>query len=201
MFERLPILSTLGGMLSRRDPRKQAEIALARLLSQFDMAAMPYETGVQPSRRGENARSVTIGIWLVSVSGGPAGHDALGKTPDLGRAIPAATCDLRRQGFGVLVPVQLKSERFIVAVGDMENTWRFFVTQVRHQSPRPGGWFQIGLKVETVFEPDAQQLVQFRHRIKTAFADSVSEDSVTEGVAVGDPEADSEVELALPLAE
>lgn len=193
MFERLPILSTLGGMLNRRDPRKQAEIALARLLSQFDMAAMPYETGVAQSRRGESSRSVTIGVWLVPISAGPIGEDT-----DMGHAIPAASCDLRRQGFGVLVPVQPKADRFIVAVGDMENAWRFFVTQVRHRSERPGGWFQIGLKVEIVFEPDTEQMKQFRTRIRTAFAEPENEDVMDTEQAT---EPEPEMEFALPLAE
>jgi hypothetical protein len=199
MFERLPILSSLGGMLNRRDPRKVAEIALARILSQFDMSAIPYETGVRPSRRDGKPRSVTIGIWLVPIAEASAGKVALGQSTILGRAIPAATCDLRRQGFGVLVPVQLTSERFLVAVGDMENTWRFFVTRVQHQSPRPGGWVQIGLKLETLFEPDTQQMLHFRTRITTAFADSEIAD-----VAEPDPNssanAEADADLVLPLA-
>lgn len=166
MISRLPILSTLGGMFNRRDPRQEAGLALTRLLSQFDMEAMPYDRGMRESRRDDNSRHVAIGVWLIPLTENQDPDKA-----DLNKAIPAATCDLRRHGIGVLMPVKLQSKKFIVAIADMEKTWRFFLVGVRHQSDRPGGWFQLGLSVDRIWEPDSLQTVQFRHRIENAFRD------------------------------
>jgi hypothetical protein len=104
MFQRIPVLSNLGGVFQKRHPRQQAGLALTRLLTQFDMGQMPYETGTRPSRRSEGTRSVAIGIWLI-----PFEENRGPEQADMQKAIPAATCDLRRQGIGVLMPVKLTS--------------------------------------------------------------------------------------------
>jgi hypothetical protein len=166
MFQRIPILSNLGGVFLKRHPRQQAGLALTRLLSQFEMGQMPYETGTRPSRRSEGTRSVAIGIWLI-----PFEENRGPEHADMQKGIPAATCDLRRQGIGVLMPVKLTSRNFIAAVADPENVWRYFVVTARHVTDRPGGWYQLGLSVESMYEPDSLQTIRFRQRVENAFAE------------------------------
>jgi hypothetical protein len=164
MIQHIPVLKTLGGLFSRRDPQREATITLSRLLTQFDMQTLPFDRGVRESRRNDEARHVAIGIWLIPIPSNQSADDA-----DMDKAIPAATCDLRRGGIGVLMPVELRTKRFVVAVADTEHVWRFFTAAVRHQSPRPGGWFQLGLHVEQNWDPDAFQTLAFRHRVENAF--------------------------------
>jgi hypothetical protein len=166
MFQRIPVLSNLGGVFQKRHPRQQAGLALTRLLTQFDMGQMPYESGTRPSRRSEGTRSVAIGIWLI-----PFEENRGAENADMQKAIPAATCDLRRQGIGVLMPVKLTSRKFIAAVADPENVWRYFVVSARHVTDRPGGWYQLGLSVESMYEPDSLQTLRFRQRVENAFAE------------------------------
>ena len=167
MFQRIPVLSNLGGVFQqKRHPRQQAGLALTRLLSQFDMGQMPYETGTRPSRRSEGSRSVAIGIWLI-----PFEENRCPENADMHKTIPAATCDLRRQGIGVLMPVKLTSRKFIAAVADPENVWRYFVVSARHVTDRPGGWYQLGLSVESMYEPDSLQTLRFRQRVENAFTE------------------------------
>ena len=158
MFQRIPVLSNLGGVFQKRHPRQQAGLALSRLLTQFDLGQMPYESGSRPSRRADCTRNVAIGIWLIPFEEGRSPENV-----DLHKAIPAATCDMRRQGIGVLMPVKLAASRFLAAVADPENVWRFFVVT--------GGWFQMGLSVEAMYEPDSLQTLRFRHRVENAFTE------------------------------
>ncbi|MEJ7593658.1 MAG: hypothetical protein WKF77_19130 [Planctomycetaceae bacterium] len=37
-----------------------------------------------------------------------------------------------------------------------------FLTEVRHQSTRPGGWFQLGLDVIRMIDPESLQMSHFR---------------------------------------
>jgi hypothetical protein len=167
MFQRIPVLSNLGGIFQqKRHPRQQAGLALTRLLSQFDMGQMPYESGTRPSRRSEGTRSVAIGIWLI-----PFAENRGPENADMHKAIPAATCDMRRQGIGVLMPVKLTSQKFIAAVADPESVWRYFVVTARHVTDRPGGWYQLGLSVESMYEPDSLQTLRFRQRVENAFTE------------------------------
>lgn len=158
------MLSSLGGMFTRRNPRQQAALALARLLSQIDMETMPFDKGVQKSRRQDDTRHVAIGVWLVPLAEGLHPDDAA-----LDKAIPAATCDLRRHGIGVLLPLELKTKALIVAISDKDNVWRFFIGDVHHQSGRPGGWFHVGISIDESWEPAQHQTIEFRHRIENAF--------------------------------
>lgn len=166
MLQRIPVLSNLGGVFQKRHPRQQAGLALTRLLTQFDMEQMPYESGTRPSRRSEGTRSVAIGIWLIPFEENRGADDA-----DMQKAIPATTCDLRRQGIGVLMPVKLQSRKFIAAVADHENVWRYFVVTARHVTDRPGGWYQLGLSVESMYEPNSLQTLRFRQRVENAFTE------------------------------
>ncbi len=166
MVQSIPILNTISNMLHRSDPRRQASIALARLLTRLDLECMAYDEGVVANRRDAQTRHVAIGIWLI-----PMGENQKLDDVDTKKAIPATTCDLRRHGIGVLTPVRLQAEKYIVAVSDSENVWRFFVSRVRHQSERTGGWTHLGLSVEKIWSPGSLQTMHFRNRVETAFAE------------------------------
>lgn len=165
MIQKIPVLNAIASMLHRPDERKQASLAIARLMSQLDLEAMPFEQGVQLSRRDAQTRHVAIGIWLI-----PMGEDQRPGDVSMKTAVPATTCDLRRNGIGVLTPAPPQARKFMVAVADLENTWKFFIAESRHQSERPGGWNQLGLSIQKVWEPDSLQIMQFRNRVATIFA-------------------------------
>ena len=69
------------------------------------------------------------------------------------------------------MPVKLTSRKFIAAVADPENVWRYFVVTARHVTDRPGGWYQLGLSVESMYEPDSLQTLRFRQRVENAFTE------------------------------
>ena len=164
MIQRIPVLNAISNLLHRTNPRQQVGLSIARLMTQLDLESMPFEEGVQPSRRDAHTRQMAIGIWLIPLNETGNPDDA-----DMNTAIPAVTCDLRRLGIGVLTPAKLPSKRFILAVADLENVWRFFVADSRHQSDRPGGWYQLGLYVEKVWQPGSLQTVAFRKRVENLF--------------------------------
>ena len=153
------ILSSFASMLRGPDPRLKASYSLSRILSQLDLRDMPYDEGMNASRRQDVTRHVSIGIWLI-----PIAADQGPDTADTKLAEPAVTCDLRRQGIGVLVPKHMTATRFLVAFEDLDELWRFFLTEVRHQSVRPGGWFHLGLEVIRIVEPESLQISHFRNR-------------------------------------
>ena len=159
MIKSNPIFSSLASMLCGPDPRIKASYSLSRILSQLDLRDMPYEEGVNTNRRRDVTRHVSIGIWLIPISANQSPDAA-----DTSLAEPAVTCDLRRQGIGVLVPKHMTATRFLVAVEDLDELWRFFLTEVRHQSVRPGGWFQLGLDVIKIVDPESLQMSHFRNR-------------------------------------
>ena len=158
-------LRSIGSMFQRRNPRQRATLALARLLSQIDMASLPFDRGVEKSRRQDDTRHVAIGVWLVPLAANQHPGDAR-----LDKAVPAATCDLRRHGIGVLMPTELKTNAVMMAVADQENVWRFFIGTVRHQTGRPGGWFHIGMTIDEAWDPSGVQASEFRHHVENAFA-------------------------------
>ncbi len=167
MIQNAPVIKSFRNFFGRRDPRQEAGLALARLLSQLDLQEMPFDNGVRPTRRGNSTRYVALGVWLM-----PLGEKQAPETANFDNAMPAVTSDLRRFGVGLLMPLQLPSPRVLLAVADSEDHWKFFICGVRHNSPRPGGWFQIGLSVDGIWEPEPLQVAHFRKRIQNAFADN-----------------------------
>ncbi|MEO2031304.1 MAG: hypothetical protein ABGZ35_04380 [Planctomycetaceae bacterium] len=86
----------------------------------------------------------------------------------LGTVQQAVCCDVRAEGFGVLSPVQVEGQALIVAVpngGEADAGWKFFVASCCHQTPRPGGWFLLGLQAERIYEPTSIQRQEFRAAI------------------------------------
>lgn len=164
------MIKSFKNFFGRRDPRQEAGLALARLLSQLDLQDMPFDNGVQQNRRNNTSRNVAIGVWLMPLGAKQDPADANFDNP-----MPAVTADLRRLGVGLLMPLQLPAPRVILAFADSEDLWKFFVCTVRHNSPRPGGWFKVGLAVEGVWEPEPLQVSRFRRRIQNAFGPPESE--------------------------
>ena len=159
MIKTLPILSSVASMLRGPDPRHKASCSLSRIVSQLDLRDMPYDEGLIKNRRDGVTRHVSLGIWLI-----PMDDNQSPSAADTSFAEPAVTCDLRRHGIGVLVPKQTTAKRFLVAVADFDESWQFFLTEVRHQSVRPGGWFHLGLEVIRIVEPESLQISHFRNR-------------------------------------
>lgn len=153
------VINSISSMLHKPNLKRKASLSLSRILTQLDMRDLPYDEGVNTNRRHDVTRHVSIGIWLV-----PIEPNQCPTAADTSLAQPAVTCDLRRQGIGVLVPKQMTATRFLVAVADLDEVWRFFLTEVRHQSTRPGGWFQLGLDVVKVVDPESLQMSHFRNR-------------------------------------
>ncbi len=159
MIKTLPFVSSVASMLRGPDPRHKASCSLSRIVSQLDLRDMPYDEGLTKNRRDGVTRHVSLGIWLI-----PIAADQGPDTADTKLAEPAVTCDLRRQGIGVLVPKHMTATRFLVAVEDLDELWRFFLTEVRHQSVRPGGWSHLRLEVIRIVEPESLQISHFRNR-------------------------------------
>ena len=157
MIKAIRGINTIASMLSKPDLKRKASISLSRILTQLDMRDLPYETDLNSNRRNDVTRHVSIGIWLIPIEASQSPTAA-----DTSYAQPAVTCDLRRQGIGVLVSSHVTAARFLVAVADLDDVWRFFLAEVRHQSQRPGGWFQVGLHVLTIVDLEPQQTSQFR---------------------------------------
>ena len=131
-------------------------------MTQLDLRDLPYEQGVDNNRRQEETRHISIGVWLV-----PMAANQSVSSVETSNAVPAVTCDMRRQGIGVLVPTNLQARQFIVAVADQDDVWRFFLTNVRHVSSRPGGWHQLGLDVAKTIDLESLQLLHFRNRVNS----------------------------------
>lgn len=157
-----PIFSSLASILNGPDHRQKASMALSRIMTQLDVRDLPYEQGVDKNRRHNETRHVSIGVWLI-----PVEDDQSTSGVETSNAVPAVTCDMRRQGIGVLVPANIQVRRFIVAVADQDNVWRYFLTHVRHVSSQPGGWHQLGLDVEKTIDLESIQLLHFRNRVNS----------------------------------
>lgn len=155
-----PIFNSLTSILNRPNPRRKASMVLSRIMTQLDLRDLPYEQGVDKNRRLDGTRHVSIGVWLI-----PVDENQSASSVETSNAMPAVTCDMRRQGIGVLVPTTMRSRRFIVAVADQDDVWRFFLTDVRHVSSRPGGWHQLGLDVAKTIDLESLQLLHFRNRV------------------------------------
>lgn len=154
------MLDIVYDMFSRRHPKRDATRAVTRIMNRYDMVRLSFDEGIQEERRRSDERSVALGVWLF-----PCGEEDMAKDVDFSRGVPAVTHDLRAEGFGVLTPVQLKDEHFLVAALDDE-VWSFFRCSVRHNSARPGGWFQLGLQVDRAIELDQQQRRAFREHVE-----------------------------------
>lgn len=161
------MLDVVVNMFTRQNPRRNAALALTRIMNRFDMAKLGYDEGLTEDRRSRDERHVAMGVWLF-----PCGPNDRGNDFSVAGGVPAVTHDLRSQGFGIMTPVKLKHQNFIVAAPDEEN-WRFFRSSVAHNTRKQGGWYQLGLHVDRSIEMDSIQRGKFRAHIEAVQADSV----------------------------
>lgn len=161
------MLDIMSRMFSRRDPRRDAQNCLARVISRFDMSRLSYREGIVNDRRSRQERHVAIGVWLFPIvkSGRPCRFN-------IKKGVPAVTHDIRSEGLGVMTPVRLNESRYVVATPDDETVWRFFEAEVRHNTRKPGGWYMLGLQVNSLVLPESDQMSEFR-----AHTNSVCESS------------------------
>lgn len=157
MIKSNSVINSIASMLHRPDPRLKASQTLSRILTQLHLLDLPYDEGVNTNRRCDTTRHVSIGVWLI-----PVGPDQNLASIDMSLAEPAVTCDIRRHGIGLLVPGRQSENCFLVAVADLEESWRFFLTNLCHQTPRPASWFHLGLDVIKTVDLEAHQMSKFR---------------------------------------
>ena len=134
------MLDLVAKFFTRGDPRRDAKIGLARIISRYEMTGLSYKHGIADERRSRDERYVPMGVWLF-----PCSETATSADLNLSSGVPAVTHNLRIEGFGVMTPVRLKHRHFVVAVPDENDVWRFFRCDVRHNTARPGHWFLLGL--------------------------------------------------------
>lgn len=156
-----------------RTDAQTASVVLARILSQRDLELLPYQEGVEESKRRDQTRQISLGLWIV-----PLTADADTSDVSLRTATPVVSCDFRREGIGILVCGRFEAECCIVATADHEDVWRFFMTTVRHRTPRPGNWTHIGLRVDSVLQPSAWQMHSFREAVASVDNSPTDQSSV-----------------------
>ncbi len=165
MFERIT------NYFRTEDTAKKASVALARLLSQYDMESIAYRSDLTESRRRSESRQIALGCWIIPFE--PSRPDVL----DFSSAIPSVTYDMRRGGVGVLTQERIELKRLGLALPDKDGVWRFFEGELRHGSRIPGGWNLAGLQLVRILELDPRDVTQFRESIQ---------DESLEAVAVAD---------------
>lgn len=174
------MLDTVLDMFSLRDPRREAVVGLARILNRHDVSNMAFDAGYEVERRDNDQRKVSWGVWLFPI-------DAKAKATDfrIDHGLPAVTQDLRREGIGVMTPMQLKGDQFVIAMPEDpvkdtyapeqssgETTWNFFRCDVRHNTRCTGGWYQLGLQVAETLKLDGEKRTNFRKHIADVIRDA-----------------------------
>lgn len=167
------MLDAVFDLFSRRAPRREAVVGLARILNRHDVANMTFEGGYEAERRDNDQRKVSWGVWLFPISAETKATDFR-----LDRGLPAVTQDLRREGIGVMTPMQLTGDQFVIAMPEdpvldtyapertaIEPRWDFFRCDVRHNTRCTGGWYQLGLQVAESITLDGGQRKDFREHI------------------------------------
>lgn len=156
-FERNNMLDLVNKLFSGQNARRDAQQGLARIISRYDVSRMCYEEGVVPDRRSREERHVALGVWLI-----PCDADDRPNDIRVDRALPAVTHDVRSEGVGILTPLMLESQNFVVAMPFENSGFQFYKAVVKHNSDQPGGWHLLGLYVERVIELDGDQRAEFR---------------------------------------
>lgn len=154
------MLKKVARIFQRRDPRREASLALARITTLTDMNGLPWDSGVYEDRRTRDEVPAALGVWVRSFSG-----DETPETLAMDCLQHAVCCDLRASGLGVLTTTPIEGEQFMVAVpnGEVdEDSWKFFVATACHRTPRPGGLYLLGLRIERLFDLSSGQNIQFR---------------------------------------
>lgn len=172
MADRFSRLRGLGSMFfsSGRSGVQKASLALARIISQHDLELLPFQEGVQESKRRDKPRQISLGMWVI-----PLTEEIPVEETSMTNVLPVVSCDLRREGIGILVFADIVARGCIVAIPDKENVWRFFMTTIRHRTPKPGGWLQIGLQINNLLELSGGQTSEFLNAV-TAISELKSKD-------------------------
>ncbi len=173
------MLEVLTNMFTRRDPKQEAALGLARIMTRYDMTRLSYDEGIREDRRHRHERTVALGVWLF-----PCSKSSLGEDFNTSTGIPAVTHDLRPEGFGIMTPIRSPHEYFIVATCEEgESVWRFFKCLARHNTKQPGGWYKLGLQVERLIVLEGGQRAGFHEHVASVharIARTVSENPVSQ---------------------
>ena len=164
------MLDRFTKLFNPENPRKKAEMAFARLVSEVSLGSLPYRGGLSETRRRAKSQPTAIGVWLIPC------NEPQTVQPDFTNAIPAVTFDLRNMGIGVLVRQHLECD-VVVAIPDKQENWHSFECEVRHQSQRPGGWYQVGLQVQSIFEPSLTEMTLLRSHFTQELASATAEEA------------------------
>ena len=160
-------LGNLSGLFPRRNPLHLGKTILARLLSHADMQKIPYATGMQPENRDGKARQMAVGVWMVPVISGKIVRNVA--------PIRAVTFDVRSEGFGLLTTENLNAPSYYVALPDEANALRYLHMTTCHVTARPGGWYQIGLKIAGICDSGSRDLAPLREFINQQLGNSDSD--------------------------
>ena len=155
MFERIT------NFFRPEDAQKKASVALARLLSQYEMDGIAYRNEITQSRRRSESKQLALGCWII-----PFEVDRP-QIIDFAAVAPAVTYDMRRAGVGILTHNALELKNFVIALPDKEGVWRFFECEKCHNSRIPGGWNLSGLRL--------LRLIELEHRDVQVFRDCILE--------------------------
>ena len=150
MFERIT------NFFRPEDAQKKASVALARLLSQYEMDGIAYRNEITQSRRRSESKQLALGCWII-----PFEVDRP-QILDFTAVAPAVTYDMRRAGVGVLTHSPVEIKNFVIALPDKEGTWRFFECEKCHNSRIPGGWNLSGLRLLRLIELEYRDVQVFR---------------------------------------
>lgn len=167
------MLDTLFDLFTGRNPRRDAVVGLARILNRHDVANMTFQSGIEEERRENDQRKVSWGVWLFPIDPSMKANEL-----QLDRGLPAITQDLRREGIGVMTPLELRGNQFVIAMPEdpvldtfapersgAEPFWTFFRCDVRHNTRCSGGWYQLGLQVAEAITLDGGQRRDFREHV------------------------------------
>lgn len=160
------MLEVVSKLFSRRDPRQEAKLGLARIISRYDMTRLSYEQGISDERRCRDERYIALGVWLFPCEAETTAHEL-----NISCGVPAVTYDLRSGGLGVMTPMRLNFRHFVVAVPDEEDTWKFFRCEARHNSVKPGNWYLLGLQVDINLTIEGERRVEFKQHISHICSD------------------------------
>jgi len=154
------MIAKVNELFQRRNPKREASLALARITTLTDVTALPWAAGVCQERRSKDEIPTAIGVLMAPIPEGYRADDV--NVESMYRAV---CCNLRATGFGVVSSEAVAGEQFLIAIPngtDDADAWKFFVADVRHQTARPGGWFLTGLEVQQIHDLSSEQRRHFR---------------------------------------
>ena len=150
------MLDRLTRLFKPENPRRNAEKAFSRLINQSTLDSLLYREGLAESRRQSTGQTNAVGVLVMER------RITLNDRPDFENPFPAVSIDFRQLGIGILLRSRIEGPTVIVAIPDKEDVWRLFECEVRHQSRRPGGWFQVGLRIFAIYQPTDMEMAEFR---------------------------------------